>query len=54
MMTSAIGNGLDPVGLIRSHIEGGDGIKQYLALFVKRQCLVPKIDDKTIKRLTAL
>ena len=54
VMTSAIQNGFDPVGLIRSPIEGGDGNKEYLACFVKRQCFVPKIDDKTIKRLTAL
>ncbi len=54
VLTSAIQNGFDPVGLIRSPIEGGDGNKEYLACFIKRACIVPKIDDKLIKRLTAL
>lgn len=47
-------NGMDAVGLIRSPIEGGDGNKEYLAYFVKRNCVVPAIDDKKIKYITAL
>ena len=47
-------NGLDCVGLIRSPIEGGDGNKEYLACFIKRPTVVPKLDDKTIKYITAL
>lgn len=47
-------NGLDCVGLIRSPIEGGDGNKEYLAHFIKRACIEPKIDDKYIKRVTSL
>ena len=45
--------GFDCVGLIPSPIEGGDGNKEYLAYFVKRECLKPRIDDKLIKRITA-
>ncbi|MBQ9783192.1 MAG: TlyA family RNA methyltransferase [Clostridia bacterium] len=47
-------HGLDCVGLIRSPIEGGDGNKEYLAYFIKRACLVPRIDDKALRHLTAL
>ncbi len=47
-------NGLDCVGLIRSPIEGGDGNKEYLACFVKRPTVVPRVDDKMIKYITAL
>ena len=54
VLNCAAENGFDCRGLIQSPITGGDGNKEYLACFVKRQCLVPKIDDKTIKRLTAL
>ena len=50
----AVENGLDPVGFIPSPIEGGDGNKEYLACFVKRHCIVPKIDDKTLRRITAV
>ncbi len=46
-------HGFDCLGLIRSPIEGGDGNKEYLAYFIKRPCLVPKIDDKTMRYLTA-
>ena len=47
-------NGFDCVGLIRSPIEGGDGNKEYLAYFIKRYRATPRIDDKTIRRLTSL
>ena len=54
VLECAMAQGLDCVGLIRSPIEGGDGNKEYLAYFIKRTCLVPRIDDKTLRRLTAL
>ena len=54
VLESAMAQGMDCVGIIRSPIEGGDGNKEYLAYFIKRTCLVPKIDDKTLRRLTAL
>ena len=47
-------HGFDCVGLIRSPIEGGDGNKEYLACFVKKDCIKPKVDDKIIKRITAI
>ena len=47
-------NGFDCVGFIRSPIEGGDGNKEYLAHFIKKACVEPKIDDKYIKRITSL
>lgn len=47
-------NGLDCRGLIVSPITGGDGNKEYLAYFVKSSTIVPKIDDKIIKKITAL
>ncbi|MBQ8850612.1 MAG: TlyA family RNA methyltransferase [Clostridia bacterium] len=47
-------NGFDCVGLIRSPIEGGDGNKEYLAHFVKRFCLKPRVDDKIMKKITAM
>ena len=50
----AVENGFDCIGLIRSPIEGGDGNKEYLAYFVKKACIKPKIEDKTIKYITAL
>ena len=46
-------NGLDCVGLIRSPIEGGDGNKEYLACFIKRPTVMPRVDDKMIKYITA-
>ncbi len=45
-------NGFDCMGLVRSPIDGGDGNREYLAMFVKKQCVTPKIDDKEIKRIT--
>ena len=50
----AFENGFDMVGLIPSPIDGGDGNKEYLAYFIKQTCIKPKIDDKTIKRITAI
>ena len=49
----AFSHGFDCVGLIPSPIEGGDGNKEYLAYFVKRNCLKPAVDDKMIKYVTA-
>ena len=54
VINCAIENGFDCLGLIRSPIEGGDGNKEYLAYFVKRPCVKPQVDDKTIKRITSL
>ena len=54
VLTCAFENGLDCVGLIRSPIEGGDGNKEYLAHLVKRSCLVPKLEDAVIRRITSL
>ncbi len=45
-------NGFDCVGLIRSPIDGGDGNREYLAHFIKRECAMPRVDDKQIKRIT--
>lgn len=53
VISSAVENGFDCLALIRSPIEGGDGNKEYLAYFVKRECIIPKVDDKMIKRITA-
>ena len=53
VINSALENGFDCIGLIPSPIEGGDGNKEYLALFVKKVCIKPKIDDKLIKRITS-
>lgn len=53
VISFATENGFDCIGLIRSPIEGGDGNKEYLAHFVKRECITPRIDDKLIKRITA-
>lgn len=54
VISFACENGFDCYGLIRSPIEGGDGNKEYLAYFVKRECVTPRVDDKLIKRITAL
>lgn len=53
VISFACEHGFDCRGLIRSPIEGGDGNREYLAYFVKGACLKPRIDDKTIKRITA-
>ncbi|MBQ9112131.1 MAG: TlyA family RNA methyltransferase [Clostridia bacterium] len=54
VISFACENGFDCVDLIRSPIDGGDGNKEYLACFVKRECVMPRVDDKMIKRITAL
>ena len=46
--------GFDAKGLIPSPITGGDGNKEYLACFMKLNALIPRIDDKMIKRITDL
>ena len=53
VISSAVENGFDCIGLIRSPIDGGDGNREYLAYFVKRACVKPHVDDKLIKRITA-
>ena len=45
-------NGFDCTGLIRSPIEGGDGNIEYLACFIKRYCIKPQVDDRTILLIT--
>ena len=54
VISCAIENGFDCIGLIRSPIEGGDGNKEYLACFTKRTCVKATVDDKQIKRITSL
>ncbi|MBQ8332025.1 MAG: TlyA family RNA methyltransferase [Clostridia bacterium] len=54
VLECAMENGFDCVGLIPSPIEGGDGNKEYLAYFIKRFHPIPRIDDKTIRRITAV
>lgn len=54
VVSSAVENGFDCIGLIKSPIEGGDGNKEYLAYFVKKNCIKPMVDDKIIKRITAM
>lgn len=54
VISCAVENGFDCLGLIKSPIEGGDGNREYLAYFVKTACLKPKVDDKVIKRITSL
>ena len=54
VLSCATENGFDCRGLITSPITGGDGNKEYLAYFVKTSVITPKIDDKFIKRITAL
>lgn len=54
VVNCALENGMDCVGLMLSPITGGDGNKEYLAHFVKKRVLKPRVDDREIKRLTAL
>lgn len=54
VIASAHENGLDCRGLIPSPITGGDGNREYLAFFVKCPTVIPRIDDKTIKKITNL
>ncbi|MBQ9086828.1 MAG: TlyA family RNA methyltransferase [Clostridia bacterium] len=53
VLECALSEGFDCLGLIRSPIEGGDGNKEYLAYFVKRFCPMLRIDDQSLRRLTA-
>lgn len=53
VISFACERGFDCLGLIRSPIEGGDGNREYLAYFIKKECIRPRVDDKTIKRITA-
>ena len=53
VLECALSEGLDCLGVMRSPIEGGDGNKEYLAYFVKRPVITPKIDDQALRRLTA-
>lgn len=53
VLECAMANGLDCLGVIPSPIEGGDGNKEYLAYFIKRTVLSPKVDDATLRRITA-
>lgn len=53
VLECAAGQGLDCVGLIPSPIEGGDGNKEYLAYFVKRQTLHSGPEDKYLRYITA-
>ena len=52
VISFACEHGFDCLSLMRSPIEGGDGNKEYLACFVKKDCIKPRVDDKTIKRIT--
>ncbi len=54
VINCAVENGFDCIGLIKSPIEGGDGNKEYIAYFIKKQCIKPAVDDKLIKRITLL
>lgn len=54
VLNCAFENGLDCVGLICSPIEGGDGNKEYLAHMIKRKSLAPRLDDRTLRRITSL
>lgn len=54
VVACAVENGFDCIGFIRSPIEGGDGNKEYLAYFIKKACVEPRIDDKYLKRITSL
>ncbi len=46
--------GLDCMGVIPSPIEGGDGNREYLAYFIKQPCLVPRMEDRMLKRIAEL
>lgn len=52
VINCALEHGFDCVGLIPSPITGGDGNREYLAHFVKKTCIKPKIDDKYILAVT--
>ena len=54
VISFACEHGFDCVGFIPSPIEGGDGNKEYLACFVKRDCVKCAVEDKLIKYITSL
>lgn len=54
VLNCASETGFDCLGLIPSPITGGDGNREYLAYFVKRPTLIPRIDDKMIKKITSI
>lgn len=54
VLECAVASGLDPVGVIPSPIEGGDGNREYLAYFIKRPVLSPRIEDRILKRIAEL
>lgn len=54
VVNSAISNGFDCIGFIKSPIEGGDGNKEYLAYFIKKPCIKSSVDDSVLKRITSL
>ncbi len=54
VINCAVQNGFNCIGFIKSSIEGGDGNKEYLAYFIKKECITATVDDKTVKRITAL
>ena len=54
VLECAYENGFDCVGLIPSPIEGGDGNKEYLAYLIKRFCVKPAVDDRIIRKITAM
>ncbi len=54
VVNCAVNNGFDCIGFIKSPIEGGDGNKEYLAYFIKKQTLRSTVDDKTLKIITSL
>lgn len=54
VVTCAVEHGFDCIGFIQSPIDGGDGNKEYLAYFIKKACVEPKIDDRYLKKLTSL
>ncbi len=51
---SALANGFEPTGIINSPIEGGDGNREYLACFVKRETgvAINSIDPKHIASIS--
>jgi len=54
VVSFACERGFDCIGLIKSPIEGGDGNKEYLAYFIKKDCVKCSVEDKVIKYITSL
>ena len=54
VVSFACERGFDCIGLIKSPIEGGDGNKEYLAYFIKKDCVKCSTEDKVIKYITSL